>query len=56
MTTAKNKYGLSKKTNIGLAAIGGITAASTHWPAILAITILAAYAITLQYRIDRGQK
>ena len=51
MTTAKNKYGLSKKTNIGLAAIGGITAASTHWPAIL-----AAYAITLQYRIDRGQK
>jgi len=53
MDEQKNKFGLSRKTNITLAAITGITAAADHWPALIAIGVLALYAITLQYRIDK---
>ena len=41
----KNRYGLSRKTNIALAAIAGITTAADHWPAILAIGSLAHAAL-----------
>ena len=51
-----NHYGLSKKTNVALAAITGITVAAEHWPAIIAIGILAVYCVTLQFKIDRSKK
>ncbi len=53
MNTPINKYGLSRKTNITLAAITGITAAADHWPAIIAIGVLAVYCVTLQFKIDK---
>lgn len=47
-----NKFGLSKKTNIALAAIGGITAVNERWEAIVGIAVIAIYSITMQYILD----
>jgi hypothetical protein len=52
---ATNRYGLSRKTNVALAAIAGITTANQSWEAIMAITLIGCYAITLQFIIDREQ-
>ncbi len=53
----KNNYGLSKKTNVAMAAITGITivASANLWQSIiatLAICAIAFYQLTLQGKID----
>lgn len=48
----KNKFGLSRKTNIAIAGITGISAAQMALPAVIAITIITVFAVFLQYRID----
>lgn len=52
----QNKYGLSKKTNIALAAIAGITTAAEHWEAIVAITIIGIFCVSAQFFIDRSNQ
>jgi len=55
-----NKYGLSKKTNVAVAAISGITVVANVAAiqsvvaicAIIAISAIAFYHLTIQGRID----
>jgi len=50
--TTATKYGLSKKTNITIAAIGAMATAQDHWQALAAIGALAALAVALQFVLD----
>lgn len=57
METQNNKFGLSKKTNVAMAAITGITvvANSGLWQALvatLAICAIAGYQLHIQGKID----
>lgn len=57
MRTRNNKFGLSKKTNVAMAAITGITvvANSGSWQALvatLAICAITFYQLKLQGEID----
>jgi len=57
METQNNKFGLSKKTNVAMAAITGITvvANASLWQSLvatLAICAIAFYQLTIQGRID----
>ena len=47
-----NKLGLSKKTNIAIAAMGLLSASQTSLPAVIAISIVALVGICLQAKID----
>ena len=47
-----NKLGLSKKTNIGIAAMAALSAAQNSWQAIVAITVIACLGIIVQGVID----
>jgi len=50
--TQDNKFGLSKKTNIGIAAMAALSAAQQHWQAIVAIAVVACLGIVVQGIID----
>jgi hypothetical protein len=55
-----NKYGLSKKTNVAIAAVTGITVACNasviqSITATIAILIIALYHIHRQSKIDEGK-
>lgn len=52
---AENNYGLSKKTNVAIAAIGGLAVIKDVPLAIGAVVIIAVVAITYQFIIDRGK-
>jgi len=47
-----NKYGLSKKTNLGIAAMAALSASQQSGEAILAISIIACLGIIVQGLID----
>ena len=47
-----NKFGLSRKTNIAIAAIGGISVVKDVWFAIVAVTVIALVSVSLQFAID----
>ena len=50
----KNKYGLSKKTNIVIASIAGLGVVK-EWPlAILAVAVITLVAVVCQWNIDRN--
>ncbi len=49
----ENKFGLSKKTNIAMAAIVGVGIAKEYIPAIIAIVVITLVAITYQFLLDR---
>ena len=51
-----DKLGLSKKTNIAIAAITGINLAKDSMFAVTAIVIIAVLAGTYQFVIDRDTK
>ena len=51
-TKATSQYGLSRKTNVAIAAITGLAAAQASHQAVIAITIIALVAISLQFVID----
>lgn len=51
----ENKFGLSKKTNITIAAIGGVTMVKEFTTAIIAIIVIALIAVTYQFCIDRKE-
>ncbi len=52
----KNKYGLSRKTNIAMVAVTAIGMAKDSIPAILAISFVASLAITYQFIMVRPMK
>lgn len=47
------QLGLSKKTNIAIAAMTMVNLAKDSWWAIIAISVIALTAGTYQYLIDR---
>jgi len=51
-TENKNKYGLSRKTNIAIASITGLAAVQNSKWAIVAIVIITLTAISYQAFID----
>jgi len=51
--TAKDKYGLSKKTNIAIVGITAIQFAKEHLYAIVAISVIVMVCVFLQFRLDR---
>ena len=53
-----NKYGFSKKTNIGIAAMAALSASQQSGEAILAISVIACLGIIVQGMIDikKGKK
>ena len=52
MGEIKNRYGLSRKTNVAIAAIGGITVVKDALFAIVAITIIALVCVCIQGYLD----
>ncbi len=53
MTQLKDKYGLSKKTNIAIVGIAAIQFAKESLNAIVAIGIIVLVCVFLQFRLDR---
>ena len=51
----ENKLGLSKKTNIAIAAIAGTGLVKEYTIAIIAIVIISLVAISYQFCIDRSK-
>jgi len=53
----KNKYGLSRKTNVIIAGAGSIALAKDSWYAVVAILTAILLGITYQFILDyqRGQ-
>ena len=49
----KNNFGLSRKTNVAIAAIGGLSIVKDAPLAIGAVVIIALFALTYQFIIDR---
>ena len=47
-----NKLGLSKKTNVAIAAMAALSASQNSWQAIAAITMISCLAIVVQAVID----
>ena len=47
-----NKLGLSKKTNVAIAAMAALSASQNSLAAIVAITVIACLAIIVQGVID----
>lgn len=50
-----NKFGLSKKANVAIAGIGGITMARDSLFAIVAICVIVLVSITYQFYLDEGR-
>ena len=50
--TTSNKYGLSKKTNVAIAAMTALSAAQSQTNAIIAIACVGSLAIVIQGVID----
>lgn len=48
-----NKFGLSKKTNIAIAAMASLAAVQNNKYAIGAVVIISLVAITYQFILDR---
>lgn len=53
---AENNYGLSKKTNVAIAAIAGLSVVRDVTPAIVAVVMIAVVAMTYQFIIDRKKQ
>jgi hypothetical protein len=53
MKETENRYGLSRKTNVAIAAIGMISASQNSVAAIIAISLVATLAITYQFFLDK---
>lgn len=51
-----NNLGLSKKTNIAIAAIGGLSIVKDVPLAIVAVIIIALVALTYQFIIDKTKR
>lgn len=49
---AENNYGLSKKTNVAIAAIAGLGIAKDSLCAVVAIAFIAFVSLTYQWLID----
>ncbi len=50
----KNKFGLSRKTNVAIASIAGLGVVK-EWPyAIIAVSIITLVAVLCQWNIDRN--
>jgi hypothetical protein len=49
-----NSYGLSRKSNVAMAAITGITVAKDSWIAIAAIFVLGIFTIVSQHILDKN--
>ena len=49
----ENKFGLSKKTNIAMAGVGGISMVREHLHAIVAVLLIVILAITYQFLLDK---
>jgi hypothetical protein len=47
-----NNYGLSKKTNITIAAITAMATTTQHWQGLVAIGTIAIIATTYQFILD----
>ncbi len=50
----KNKFGLSRKTNVTIAAIAGLGVVKEWNYAIMAVTVIALVAVLCQWNIDRN--
>ncbi len=50
----KNKFGLSRKTNVAIAAIAGLGVVKKWNYAILAVTIITLVFIVCQWNIDKN--
>lgn len=50
--TTENAYGLSKKTNITIAAIAAMATAAEHAKGLLAIATVAIIAVSYQFVLD----
>ncbi len=48
-----SNLGLSKKTNIAIAAIAGLSVVKDHPVAILSVVVIALTAISYQFILDR---
>lgn len=55
MEDKPNNYGLSRKTNIAIAAMTAISVAQDSWLAIVAISVVAITAGTYQFIVDKRQ-
>lgn len=53
---AENNYGLSKKTNVAIAAIAGLSVVKDVPLAIAAMVVITVVAITYQFIIDRRKQ
>ena len=56
MEDKKNNFGLSRKTNVAIASIGGLSVVQNTPLAIGAIVLIALVAITYQFIIDRKRQ
>lgn len=52
----ENKLGLSKKTNIAMAAIAGVSMVQDALYAIVAVTLIAVLAISYQFILDEKKQ
>ena len=53
---AESKIGLSKKTNVAIAAVAGIATARESFYAIIAITVIALVCVAIQGYLDRKKQ
>jgi hypothetical protein len=49
-----NKFGLSRKSNVAIAAITGITMTKDSWIASIAIVVVALFTIASQHYLDKN--
>jgi len=53
---AENNFGLSKKTNVAIAAVAGLSVVKDSTVAVVAVVVIAIVAITYQFIIDKGKR
>ena len=52
---AENNYGLSKKTNIAIAAIAGLSVVKDSAIAVVAVVVISVVAGTYKFIIDKAK-
>ncbi len=52
----ENKFGLSRKTNVAIAGVGGLSMVQDAMYAIIAVSLIVVLAITYQFLLDRKSK
>ena len=55
MNERRNNFGLSRKTNVAIAAIGGLSVVKDALVAIIAIVVITLVTLTYQFLIDRRE-